>query len=145
MEKLKKMTFAVLGFGGRGATYTACAQALGSEVVAICDPSEYSRNRAINEFCIPAENVFADEDEFFAKGRLADVLIIGTMDKDHYRGTMKALDVGYNILLEKPISPDVNECLEIAKKSKEVGREVFVCHVMRYTPHFKYVFVCFYM
>lgn len=138
MEKLKKMTFAVLGFGGRGATYTACAQALGSDVVAVCDPSEYSRNRAINEFGVHADKVFSDEDEFFACGKLADVLIIGTMDKDHYRGSMKALDIGYDILLEKPISPDVNECLEIAKKSKEVGREVFVCHVMRYTPYMRY-------
>jgi len=49
---------------------------------------------------------------------------------------MLALDRGYDILLEKPISPDAQECLEIEEKANRLGRKIIVCHVLRYTAFF---------
>ena len=49
---------------------------------------------------------------------------------------LKALDKGYHILLEKPISPDLGECLRLQRKAQETGRTVVVCHVLRYTPFY---------
>jgi len=43
------------------------------------------------------------------------------------------LDRGYDILLEKPISPDPMECIAIEKKANQLGRKITVCHVLRYT------------
>jgi predicted dehydrogenase len=49
---------------------------------------------------------------------------------------MKALSMGYDVLLEKPISPSEKECRDILALSKKTGRIVAVCHVLRYAPYF---------
>ncbi|HKM29584.1 MAG TPA: Gfo/Idh/MocA family oxidoreductase, partial [Bacilli bacterium] len=69
--------------------------------------------------------------------KLADILIVSTMDQSHYKHVMKALDVGYDILLEKPIAVTEEECHKIAEKAKNLDRKVAVCHVLRYTPFYK--------
>lgn len=46
---------------------------------------------------------------------------------------MPLLEKGYNILLEKPITANPEELLAIARKAKEKGCKVVVCHVLRYT------------
>jgi predicted dehydrogenase len=50
---------------------------------------------------------------------------------------MAALDKGYHLLLEKPVSPDLHECYEIADKAREKGVQVLVCHVLRYSNMFR--------
>ena len=79
---------------------------------------------------------FENWDDCFAKGKLADIAVIATQDKDHYIPAMKAISLGYDIMLEKPISPDPKECAEIAQYAKEKGVRIVVCHVLRYTPFF---------
>lgn len=91
---------------------------------------------AADEFQIPLEKQFASVDEFYRLGKICDAVIISSMDKDHYEQTMKALDLGYDILLEKPISPSPEESLRIQRKANETGRKVIVCHVLRYTNFF---------
>ena len=49
---------------------------------------------------------------------------------------MKAIGLKYDILLEKPISPDPWECIKTAEAAEENGVRVIVCHVLRYTPVF---------
>ena len=38
--------------------------------------------------------------------------------------------------MEKPVSPDPNECQKIALYAEEKGVKIVVCHVLRYTPIF---------
>ncbi|MDD3262111.1 MAG: Gfo/Idh/MocA family oxidoreductase, partial [Oscillospiraceae bacterium] len=47
-----------------------------------------------------------------------------------------ALRKGYDLLMEKPISPVLDECREIVRVAKETGRKVVICHVLRYTPFY---------
>jgi predicted dehydrogenase len=74
--------------------------------------------------------------DLFALGKIADAAIVATMDRDHYGHVMQALDCGYDILLEKPISPNARECMEIEAKANALGRKITVCHVLRYTNFF---------
>ena len=71
-----------------------------------------------------------------AQPKLADVMFICTMDKQHVQQAIPALRKGYHLVLEKPISPDLEECREILKVAKECNRKVIVCHVLRYTPFY---------
>lgn len=64
------------------------------------------------------------------------MLIISTLDKDHVWQAKKALDLGYHILLEKPISSDRKECLDLLEHSKKHNRIIMVCHVLRYLETF---------
>jgi len=74
--------------------------------------------------------------ELIASSPRIDALIIASQDRDHYTHAMAALDRGWDILLEKPISPSIKECFEIGRKAEAKGCAVTVCHVLRYTPFF---------
>ena len=131
------MTLALIGAGQRGMIYAEYAYfKKGAQIAAIVEPHEERRKIAAEKFRVPEEFCFTCVEDFFAKGKLADALILASMDKDHYEQTMAALDCGYDILLEKPVSPDPTECLKIAKKAKELDKKIVVCHVLRYTNFF---------
>lgn len=133
------MKTAVIGLGARGKLYIDIAQKHVSdfELTAVCDTRESSRLFAAEDYGLKKEAIFQDEESFFSKGRLADVLIVASPDRAHYQSVMKGLQLGYDILLEKPISPDKAECFAIASLAKENGRTVTVCHVLRYTPFYQ--------
>ena len=130
------MKFAVMGLGGRGSTYAHFIKYYGSELVAVCDPDISKKELAVNEYGMPEDGFFTSEEEFFSKGKIADALVIATLDDIHYRQTMRALDLGYDILLEKPIAMTLRECEDIRDKAKACGRKVVVCHVLRYSPYY---------
>ena len=129
------MKFAILGLGGRGSTYAHFIQYYGSELVAVCDTDPSKKTVALR-YGMPEDGFYTDEDEFFAKGKIADALVIATMDSLHFHQTIKALEVGYDILLEKPIAMSLEECEAIYKKAREVNRKIVVCHVLRYAPFY---------
>jgi len=108
-----------------------------AEIVAVAEPHALRRQAAAKAFSISPEHVYDSAEGLLKAGRLGDALIIASMDRDHYRQAMAAMDLGYHLLLEKPVSPDPLECLRIAKKAEETGRTVTVCHVLRYAPFFK--------
>ena len=131
------MKLALLGAGQRGMIYAQYAALdMGHQITAVADIDPGKREAAAQKFNIPGDMVFSDAESFFAAGKLADALILATMDRDHFSQTMRALELGYDILLEKPISPDPVECLKIQAKAHECGRKIVVCHVLRYTNFF---------
>lgn len=131
------MKLALIGAGQRGMIYAEYAYfKKGVEIAAVVEPHEERRAIAAEKFLIDEANRFSCVEDFFAKGKLCDAVILATMDKDHFGHAMAALDCGYDILLEKPISPDPKECMLIGQKAKELGRKIIVCHVLRYTNFF---------
>ena len=63
--------------------------------------------------------------------------MIATSDFDHYEPAMRAIELGYDLLLEKPVAPTERECCEIANAAEKAGVQVIVCHVLRYSPFYK--------
>ena len=131
------MKLALIGAGQRGMIYARyAAEEFGHRITAVADIDPDKRNSAAKRLNIAPEMVFEDAESFFAAGKLADALIIASMDRAHYGQAMQALALGYDILLEKPISPDAQECLRLQKAAHEYGRKIVVCHVLRYTNFF---------
>lgn len=131
------MKLALIGAGQRGMIYAeyACFNK-GVDIVAVVEPHEERREIAAEKFQIVAENCFDNVDDFFEKHIECDAVIIASMDKDHYKQAVRALQLGYDLLLEKPISPNIAECMEIWQEAKKNKRKVIVCHVLRYTNFF---------
>jgi predicted dehydrogenase len=46
------------------------------------------------------------------------------------------MELGYHLLLEKPMSNTEEECREIVTAADRTGRTLAVCHVLRYTPFY---------
>ena len=130
------MKYVLIGAGSRGMIYGSWAHQHGIEIAAIAEIRPDRLANAAKELSVPAERCFADANDLFALGKIADAAIIATMDRDHYGHVMAALDCGYDILLEKPISPDPGECIEIEQKANALGKKITVCHVLRYTNFF---------
>ena len=131
------MQYVIVGCGSRGMTYGLWAKEHGITIAAIAECRQDRLKSAGKELSVPEEMCFSDASELFALGKIADAAIIATMDRDHYGHVMQALDCGYDLLLEKPISPDPGECLEIEAKANALGRKITVCHVLRYTNFFQ--------
>lgn len=129
------MKFAIMGLGGRGSTYAHFIKYYGSDVVAVCDTDEKKKQLA-KEYGVDEGDFYLNEDEFFKKGKLADALVIATLDTLHHRQAIRALELGYDLLLEKPIAMTLEECEDIAKKATDLKRKVVVCHVLRYSPYY---------
>jgi predicted dehydrogenase len=102
----------------------------------VCDIDEIKLKEIGDKYKIDDNLRFSDEKEFFAEKR-ADALWICTGDKHHYRQCMRALELGYDIMLEKPVSASVDECLEIERTAKEKNLRVVVCHVLRYADYYR--------
>ncbi|MCL2407514.1 MAG: Gfo/Idh/MocA family oxidoreductase [Defluviitaleaceae bacterium] len=126
----------MIGAGQRGNSYAPHAISHSDDLkfVAVAEPVEVRRNAFAEKYDINEENRLNTWEDVFARDRFADVVIICTPDDLHFGPVMAAIEKGYDILLEKPISPSPEECVAVAKAAEEKGVKVIVCHVMRYTP-----------
>lgn len=134
------ITAALIGAGGRGmATYAnyALEHAHQIKFVSLADPNKEKRKVFSNLHQISPDMVFENWEDLLEKERFCDAIFICSPDKDHYEQAMKAIEKGYNIVLEKPMSPEPKETLEIAQFAQKQNVLVTVCHVMRYGPYFR--------
>lgn len=135
------LKLALLGCGSRGRTYARIAAAMPEryQLVAVADRDE-AKTATLANLREPGEiQVFDSDEALFAEGKIADVLLICTQDADHYGHAMKALDAGYDILLEKPASESLERCEQLDGKARELGRRIMLCFVLRYTPFYRAV------
>lgn len=130
------MKYVLIGAGSRGMIYGQWAREHGIEIAAVAELRSDRLKNAGEQLGVPYKMRFSDAAQLFALGKVADAAIIATLDRDHYSHVMQALDCGYDILLEKPISPNPRECLAIEEKANSLGRKITVCHVLRYTNFF---------
>ncbi|MFE3449926.1 Gfo/Idh/MocA family protein [Nonomuraea sp. NPDC059194] len=130
------VTLAVIGAGLRGLSYARRALETGrARVVAVAEPDPRRRASLAAEHGVPAENVFTDWRDLLARERLADAAVIATQDRMHLEPAVRAADLGYHILLEKPMAPTEEDAVAIAEAAERNGVLLAVCHVMRYTPY----------
>lgn len=134
---MKVLTVGIIGCGSRGFCYgePMAKRSNKFKVVSVCDISAEKRSRAKKTFALDDAVLFGVEEVFFQKRR-ADVLVIATQDRDHVRQCIRALALGYDVLLEKPISPVKEELDALLAAQKKYGGKVVVCHVLRYAPGF---------
>ena len=139
-SKNRKLTVAISGLGSRGfQTYAKLCSHFPDdlEVVAGADPNPDHMKLFRERFGLPDDRCFLSSEELLSQDRLADILMICTLDRLHFKEAIAALEKGYDILLEKPISTKPEECKIIAETANRLGRKVMVCHVLRYTVFYQ--------
>ena len=133
----KRFTVAVLGCGSRGLTYSEnmFIKKDRFEIVSLCDPNPKQLEKMKKVLPLKGVSEFLEPDEFLKEKR-ADLLIIASPDREHVPQALKALSLGYDILLEKPVSDDREEIDALVNAQKKYGGKIIVCHVLRYAPAF---------
>lgn len=133
---MSKITAVLIGAGDRGARGYA-PYALDNphelEIIAVAEPNKERRNDFAAKHQLSEENCYESWEELLNGPKRADVAIICTLDRYHFHPTITALKAGYHVLLEKPMSPDPLECIEMERIAKEQNRLLTICHVLRYT------------
>lgn len=131
-------TIAVLGCGNRGCAYAnEIAKSKKNFIfTALCDPQPSQMDRLQRIIAAKVDKLYTDANEFLQEKR-ADALIIATPDRQHVPQAIQAMRLGYDVLLEKPISDHREEIEQLLKVQEETGRKIIVCHVLRYGPGYR--------
>jgi len=138
---MKRFKVVLIGAGNRGVAYVENMKLHPDkfELVGVADPIEKRREDIKRKFNLPEEACYEKWEDMFNQPKIADIAIIATQDNGHYEPALKAIELGYNLLLEKPVAQTAQECIDIANAAKKKGVQVLVCHVLRYTPFYKAV------
>lgn len=136
----KPVLIVIAGAGGRGflayAPYTR-QHPDKMRLVGVAEPDGFRRERIRKEYELKAEQCFSSAEELFAQPRFADVALICTQDRQHVEHALLAMKKGYDILVEKPISPYAEEAKRLYEAACVYGSRVTVCHVLRYTSFYR--------
>ena len=140
---MEKKRYAHVGIGGRARMYY---QALTTtykdtaELVAFCDINrtrmEYA-NRIIQEQYGYHEVPMYGPDEFekMIRETKPDTVIVTSIDRTHHRYIIKAMEMGCDVISEKPMTVDATKCQEIIDCIERTGKHLRVTFNYRYAPH----------
>ena len=134
----KPVSIVAIGAGNRAHKYMEYIGNHPDEarLVGVVELNDIRRNKVADRFGLHPSCCFSDYQDFFSSSLQADAVMICTPENMHYEPTMKAIDAGYHVLLEKPIAQTLEECIAIGEAAKRKGILVSVCHVLRYHPYF---------
>ena len=132
---MKPIQVIIAGAGGRGYGYAQYAKMHPErmQVVGVAEPRDFHRERIADEFSIPDAKVFLDWREMADAAKFADAIIIATQDAMHEAPAVAFAELGYGMLLEKPLAPTLEACEHIIEAVKQADIPFAVGHVMRYT------------
>jgi len=115
------------GFHIRNYAQLDCAQ-----LVAVADPSEESRRRALGDTPV---HEYEDWREMIEHGAgEMDAISIACPSEHHAEVALEALAAGLHVLVEKPIATTLPDALRMRGAAIEAGRKLMVGHVERFNP-----------
>ena len=136
-----KKRYAVVGTGGRSGQYIkamACDFRDYAEIVGFCDinPGRMAYyNGKLQEVGLPAVPTYLAKD--FDKMILEtkpDIVIVTSIDRTHHLYGCRAMELGCDVVSEKPMTIDVEKCQQIIDTQKRTGRHYRVTFNYRYAP-----------
>jgi len=101
------------------------------DVVGVCDVDVSRAEATAKRFGVKA--FFNSVDEMLAKVR-PDAVTVCTPSTTHHEIALKVLRAGCDVLIEKPMSPTVEEGVEIVRAAEKMGRLVMVGFIERFNP-----------
>jgi predicted dehydrogenase len=95
------------------------------------------------ELFLPKERIYTDYKEMLEKeaaqpaDKRIDFVSIVTPNFVHFEPAMLALEKGFNVVIEKPITFSLDQALQLKKKLKETGLLLMLCHTYTGYPMVK--------
>lgn len=140
---MAKKRYVLVGTGGRaeffyGAMITDYRET--SELLAICDVNQtrmdVTNRLLINKYGYHAVNTYkAEQFEEMIRTEKPDYVIVTSIDRTHHKYIIQAMDLGCDVISEKPMTVDEEKCQEIIDAVKRTGRHLRITFNYRYAPH----------
>ncbi len=130
---MAKVKIGVIGLGGIAqlAHLPLLKQLHNVEIAAVCDIKKNQLKNVADKFGV--ERRYSDYKKMLAEVPL-DGVVIATPTDTHYEIAIDCLNAGKHILVEKPVTRNFNEALEIRKVAAEKGKLAMVGMNMRFRP-----------
>lgn len=136
-QPVQKIRLAMVGTGGRGAEMWGKSvvekYADYVEFVGLCDLNP-GRVETVKQYLKLNCPVFTDFEAMMRQTK-PDTLIVTTVDATHHEFIIKGLEMGANIISEKPMTTDERKCQAILEAERKTGKKVTVTFNYRYSPH----------
>lgn len=111
-----------------------------SELVAFCDTNQTRMNFA-NKLLkdkydyAPVATYKTHEFDRMIEEHKPDAVIVTSVDRTHHTYIIRAMELGCDVITEKPMTVDERKCQEILDAVERTGRNVRVTFNYRYAPH----------
>ncbi|MCP3967860.1 MAG: Gfo/Idh/MocA family oxidoreductase [Lentisphaerae bacterium] len=139
---VKKKKYVLVGTGGRCVMFiNALAKEFkeSGELLALCDTNQIRMNYYVNvlknEHNYPELPTYKAEDfdKMIAEHK-PDRVIVTSMDRTHHKYICRAMELGCDVVSEKPMTVDEEKCQQIIDTVKKTGRKLIVTFNYRYSP-----------
>lgn len=119
-----------IGVGQMGSMHLAnCLHMENVKVAAVADPSE----RALKKFgVLRCDKLYTDYQQLLDNSRHLDAVIISVPNYLHFEVIKSALENGLNVLTEKPLAINVQQCENIVKRVENSGKKLMIGHNLRF-------------
>jgi len=141
---MAKKRYALVGTGSRAQMYINSLVTTyrdTTELVALCDVNQtrmnYYNNKFIPDRCadypkLPTYKA-VDFDRMIAETK-PDAIIVTSMDRTHHQYICRAMELGCDVISEKPMTVDTEKCQQIIDTKKRTGKNLTVTFNYRYSP-----------
>jgi len=140
---MSKKRYVLVGAGGRAEFfYSALVTDFKetSELLAFCDINEtrmnYANKMLVDKYGYQAVNMYkSNEFDLMIEKEKPDAVIVTSMDRTHHTYIIRAMELGCDVVTEKPMTVDEKKCQDILDAVERTGRNVRVTFNYRYAPH----------
>ncbi|AIQ45955.1 dehydrogenase [Paenibacillus sp. FSL R7-0273] len=111
-----------------------------AEIVGLCDVNG-ARMAYVNTLLTDKYNYHAvpaykaHEFDKMIEETKPDTVIVTSVDRTHHRYIVRAMELGCDVISEKPMTTDVEKCKEILDAIERTGKKLRVTFNYRYAPH----------
>lgn len=138
----QKKSFALVGTGSRAGMYVdalTTTYAASNELVALCDLSQTRMDWYNAQFITahqlpPLPTYAADQFDRMIAETKPDCVIVTTMDATHHLYIIRAMELGCDVITEKPMTTDLDKLNAIFAAIDRTGRSLRVTFNYRYAP-----------
>ena len=127
-----KKRYVQVGVGGRARFFyrAICGQYSETcEITAFCDVNrkrmEFARNSIKEDFGYPEVALYGiDEFDKMIEEQKPDVVIVTSIDRTHHKYIIRAMELGCDVLSEKPMTTTAEKCQEILDAINRTGKNL---------------------
>jgi predicted dehydrogenase len=138
----EKKNYVVVGTGGRSWMYTEALVERYKDIAqlkAFCDSNQsrmdFYNQKIQKEFNYPELPTYKPVDfERMIAEQKPDTVIVVSMDRTHHKYICRAMELGCDVISEKPMTVDAEKCQQIIDTKKKTGKNLTVTFNYRYAP-----------